>query len=152
LSAQHYQQLQQLLVSEIGPIAAIMIKKATDYAVNEQDFVENILIYLPADKTAQFRQQIQLILQPHAQISPALAPAIAPTLLNLPTQVVESDFIKFCEQELAKLIGPIARLIVRQTLAGEPSLSKTQLIENLATHLPNSQLYKAFCQSVQNYL
>jgi serine/threonine protein kinase len=145
-------QLQKFLVDEIGPIASIMIKRATGNAVNEQDFVENLLVHLPTTKTSQFRQQIYNILHPQSRFQPISYPVEVPTLLNLPTQVVEPDFVKACEQELAKFIGPISLLIVRQTLAGEPNLSKTQLIENLVKHLPNSQLHGAFRQSVEIYL
>ena len=152
LSPQRAYSLQQLLVNEIGPMAALVIKRATDYAINEHDFVESILVHLPTNKTSQLRQQIYLILQHQTQLQPVVTPTNAPTVLNLPTQVVEQDFIKLCEQELARAIGPMALLIVRQALTCEPSLSKTQLIENLAKHLPTSQLTTTFRQSLQVYL
>lgn len=152
LAPQLYCPLQQLLVNEIGPMATLVIKRATDYAINEHDFVESILVHLPTNKTSQLRQQMYLILQPQTQLQPVVTPMNAPTVLNLPTQVVKPDFIKLCEQELARAIGPIALLIVRQTLTCEPSISKTQLIENLAKHLPSSQLNTTFRQSIQVYL
>ena len=152
LPTQLQQQLQQLLVTEIGPIASIAIKKATDSAVNEQDFVENLLLNMPADLILQLRQQIDFIFHPHTKLQPEITLNPNPTLLNLPTQVVAPEFVRICEQELAKAVGPIALLIVRQALESEPSLSRTQLIAALAKHLPNSQLCEAFSQSVQNYL
>jgi serine/threonine-protein kinase len=47
-------------------------------------------------------------------------------------------FIQRCQQELAYYIGPIASLVVEETLAQTPHVSPYQFVESLATEIPDA--------------
>ena len=52
---------------------------------------------------------------------------------------LDSEFIKYCCQELTKTIGPIANLICQEILGQNPQINKIALIEALAKQIPDSQ-------------
>lgn len=52
----------------------------------------------------------------------------------------EPDFIRFCNQELAYFIGPMANLIVEETLARNQCTSPESFVEALAQQIPSMDL------------
>lgn len=144
-----HEQLHKLLVNEIGPIGLIMLKQALLCAGNWQDLVERLTKDLPTEKQSQLRSQLNLL---QSQSQPLLLPGdrhLSPAHTPICERVVNPEFVKRCELELAKVIGPIASLFVRQTLAKQPNISQLQLIEALAKHLPSSDLSQMFYQALQ---
>ncbi|MGC1393268.1 MAG: serine/threonine-protein kinase [Coleofasciculaceae cyanobacterium] len=70
-----------------------------------------------------------------APINPATEPFVASTSSN--QSKLDPNFIKRCKQELAELIGPISAIICQRTLAKNPGLSPTELVESIAKQIPN---------------
>jgi hypothetical protein len=58
------------------------------------------------------------------------------------------DFLKQCEQELAHYIGPMASLILQDTLAENSQLSPPELIKALANEIPQPEQAQAFTQNL----
>jgi serine/threonine protein kinase len=59
---------------------------------------------------------------------------------------LDPNFIKFCQQELAFAIGPIAKLIVPEVLEKNPDISARQLASILESYITESQLAQKFNQ------
>ena len=53
---------------------------------------------------------------------------------------IDDALIKQCKAELAIHIGPMAEFITEQTLSKSAQLTSKQLIEVLATHIPNTKV------------
>lgn len=142
------QALEQLLTKEIGPIASVMVAQALKQTRSIQALVDQLVIHLPEDKRQSFQAAVSRLLpqsssaakqQPDVEEEPCVASPSTPT-----ATAIDPAFAKRCEHELAKVIGPIAGLMVRRTLSQEPALSRTQLVESLATHVPNATASEAF--------
>ncbi|MDX2213721.1 MAG: protein kinase [Oculatellaceae cyanobacterium bins.114] len=82
--------------------------------------------------------------------SPAFAHAtLSPSTPSHPSQAVSAatispEFRASCEYELARCIGPMARLLVNNVLNQEPHLSQDQLIAKLASKIPSPQAAEEF--------
>ncbi len=61
---------------------------------------------------------------------------------------ITEQFITRCQKELAYLIGPMASLIVEETLLQNTSLSPEQLVELLAENIPDTQQEIKFKQKL----
>ncbi len=54
------------------------------------------------------------------------------------------EFLKRCQQELARCIGPFASFLIDDTLAEQPQIAPQKLIEVLAAEIPNPEQAKQF--------
>ena len=156
LSGELKKQLEQLLTRTIGPMALILLKQALERATTQQEFVDLLLDHVPEQDTSQFRQQIALLLKTLPNQASSNFPVVAskttipPVSANQANLELDASFIKCCEGEIAKIIGPISSLIVQRTLTRQPNISRAQFIEALADHLPNAQARQAFRQTLNN--
>lgn len=74
---------------------------------------------------------------PHnTPINPATEPFVASTSSKIQSKL-DPNFLKRCKQELAELIGPIASIICQRTLAKNPDISSTELVEALVKQIPS---------------
>jgi serine/threonine-protein kinase len=151
-------QLERLLAGVIGPVASLILKQALDGVQTYEDLVDRLVVRLSEKERAKFREQASRLFKdqnlslPVTSQNKASATTGRPTTPNTPAHAVDPSFIKCCELELAKAIGPVAPLIVQRTLSQQPNLSRIQLIETLAQHLPNSVKIEAFRQSLLIFL
>ena len=85
-------------------------------------------------------------LTPQPEIPPVPPPTANPSHSSIPTTApaLDPNFIRYCQQELAEYIGPMAAIICRRTLAQNPGLSANQLVEALAKKIPNSKHSQEF--------
>jgi serine/threonine-protein kinase len=74
--------------------------------------------------------------------SPQSSP-VAPTVSS-----ISNEFRASCERELAQCIGPMARLLVKNTLTQHPGLSPEELVERLASKIPSPQAAGEFRQKL----
>jgi serine/threonine protein kinase len=139
--------LEQLLAELIGPIATVIFQAALTQVSTLEDLLETLVERVPLPRRTQFRKQAELLLQNFDNSS-------IPTFVNsgataaTATPAVTADFVKRCEQELAKSVGPIAPVLVQRTLTRHPHLSSTQLIESLSQHLRDPKTAESFRQSL----
>lgn len=152
LSGDRLKQLEQLLTRAIGPIAPIALRQAIERATTQQEFMELLLFSVPEQDTPQLRQQIVSLLKTlPKQVTEAETKTTMSLVSNQQTNLkLDANFIKCCEGEMAKIIGPIASLIVQRTLSRQTDISRAQFIEALAEHLPNAQSKQAFRQIFNN--
>ncbi len=100
-----------------------------------------------------FIGQFQILTPPELvsslQSSPALSRSWSSTPLAL--SAVNSELIKNCQAELTIYIGPVAELIVEQTLKNDAHYHQAQrFIEALASHIPDADNANCFRQTLLN--
>ncbi|OLP19085.1 hypothetical protein BST81_07690 [Leptolyngbya sp. 'hensonii'] len=149
LSADQRKNLERLLGEVFGPIAGVILKKALTTAPSIQDLVEQLVASLPPKDQPRFREQTLRLLTQAPDTGSATkvqynqatriptGTSGASGTSTATTDPIDPNFVKRCEQELARLIGPIAPLIVQRTVAQQPNLSRSQLVELLNQHLPD---------------
>ena len=77
-------------------------------------------------------------------------PLNAKTEISLDDMRVDSSFSEACRQKLAVLIGPIADIICKKTLAKKPNMSRKELVGILAKKIPDSNQALEFKQELLN--
>lgn len=140
--------LEHLLTETIGPISTVVLQQALEQAKSYQELIERLLTHLPDHLQETFRERADRLLQadsdrPPVQQSPQpVLPEEPPVARS--ANAIAPEFVKRCELELTKAIGPLAPLIVQRTLSQQKDLSRSQLIDALATHLPNPEAGASF--------
>ncbi len=132
---------QQKLTHYIGSMARLILEEVLEQnpAASPQQLVEALAAEIPNYQKAQeFRNSVET--DPEIQPKPATIPQLNPA------------FIKRCQQELARCIGPMASCIIDETLAERPEISPEQLVETLAAEIPNPQKVQEFKKRVETEL
>lgn len=70
--------------------------------------------------------------------------------ITCPT-TIEPDFLCYCEESLAKFIGPIANLVCQNVLERNPQISKAEFIKTLAQQTINLEQEFDFKRQVIAY-
>jgi serine/threonine-protein kinase len=132
---------QQKLTYYIGSIAKLVLEEVLEQnpTASPQQLVEALTAEIPNPQKAQeFRKSVET--DPEFQPKPA-------TILQL-----NPAFIKRCQQELARCIGPMASCILDETLAEHPEISPEQLVLRLAAEIPTPQKVQEFKKRVETEL
>lgn len=150
-------QLQALLANHLGPMASILVPQALQEVYTLTNLVDRLAIYVPENSRQQFQTQAKALLKNLHQTSSANTQNQINSPTNIsqpvansptPTVTIEANFLQICEQELAKLIGPMASFIVREAISNNPDLSPKQLVEALAKQIPTPQKAQEFSQKL----
>ncbi|UBF25340.1 hypothetical protein K9N68_27620 [Kovacikia minuta CCNUW1] len=158
LAEETRKELERILTRRIGPIAAVILQQTLNQVVNYQELVNRLVTHLPEAEQFPFRESAHRLLQREladsqdrfcqhsvgAEIPYQTTTAPQPNSEWGGVAAIDREFVKRCERELAKAIGPIAIVIVQRTLAQQPNLSRPQLVASLAKHLTNPQAIQAF--------
>jgi serine/threonine protein kinase len=149
--------LEQFLAGAIGPIAPVVIGRILAEVTTRQELTDRMISHFPEREQDKTRQRLNTVLKDldslsmlRVQEAPAADSGIPSAPVSQPATptTADSSFVKRCELELTKAIGPIATLLVQRTLAQHPNLSQSQLIDTLAQHLPNPDKIEAFRRSL----
>jgi eukaryotic-like serine/threonine-protein kinase len=158
---QWQKKVELVLVEYIGPIASIMMQQAIakfdSGSDNLQALVQGFVPHIPPKQQAEFQQKMKLVLK-DANLDPTPTVSVtSPKPISVaisPISPADSDltpeFIGRCEQELAKVIGPMAKLIMQKALNQNPN-SKTNLVNLIAQPLTAPQSAQ-LRQQIQNFL
>ncbi len=119
------------------------------YRLNHGDLLQlgqNNLVCFTVSVTWLKATQVSLPIKEQDLSSPsgAVKPETQPKRATPPK--LDPAFIDRCCQELSLHVGPIARHILEETLAENPNIFATQLVEALAVKIPNSQQAVEFRQ------
>ena len=138
----------QELADCIGPIASLILEDTLVQHPNlePQQLVEALAAEIPNPQRAKdFRNRIEIALKSQSAANPA---EVAPQLHSQAetAAALNPAFLKRCRQELADCIGPIASLILEDTLAQHPNLEPQQLIKALAAEIPHPKRAEEFKQ------
>ncbi|MEO0834934.1 MAG: hypothetical protein AAFY16_02865 [Cyanobacteria bacterium J06642_3] len=63
---------------------------------------------------------------------------------------LDPEFLKLCQQELNRCIGPVAQFILEDTLEQSPQIDSRQLLELLAAEITNPQQAQKFKQNLES--
>lgn len=142
LSPEQYSDLEKILTELVGPIAPVLLQQVSAHAYAPQELVENLVSYLTLEQRIKLEEKVASLLQ-----EPAVPSQIqSVSSLSLKHPIVNESFIGECERSLADLIGPIASFLVQQILASSPQISPIELVETLATEIPDLQKANEFKQ------
>jgi serine/threonine-protein kinase len=156
----------QELSRRLGPIAHHLIDTilAQNPHMTRREFLTALTAHLPdPEQASQFVHQLQLpsgwlLEKPLFEV-----PVVSADHTTLPREYAENTleapgwtnsapldeaFINSCRLELARHIGPIATLLIQQTLNQNPHITAEALVETLAAKIPNSQLATQFQSQV----
>lgn len=156
LSAEQQALLEKALLSFVGPIAPMLLSQITSQTQNISEVLAEVKLHLTANQRVQFDQQMhKLLLQSVTEQRPVQpeisyannasgrgAATIAPS--------IDETFIHACEQELTRMIGPIAKFIVTTKQAENPHHSARSFVEALVDEIPNPQQANEFRQRLLN--
>lgn len=62
---------------------------------------------------------------------------------------INPEFLKHCQQELSRCIGPMANSLLEDTITQFPHITPEQLVETLAREIPNLQRAQVFKNSIK---
>jgi uncharacterized caspase-like protein len=146
--------LESILYKLVGPIAPTLLTQLSKGSQVEDPAttIENVLLMLPAQSQAIFRQQAQTLLAQELALARAnFEPQVLPTpvaaqstytngrgIIAQPLAEITESAIRAYERELAVAIGPIAKFIVASTRKAQPQLSAPDLIAALASNIPDA--------------
>jgi uncharacterized caspase-like protein len=148
LTAEQFKGIEQFLLDLVGPIAPALLNQLSPATCDATVMLEELAVHLSEAQQARLAQHLTLLMpfsSPQVQnphLSNAKGHEAATTLLaqaetSKNDQVVTDDQIDACEQELAGLIGPIAKFIVTTKRELENQVSLKTFVETLVTEIPD---------------
>ena len=161
LSQQQAEQLRQKLAENLGPMARVTINNALSSSNSRQEFIDALSKWLPPDSQSSFRDFAVTVL---SQSSEGNAPQYDRNsstvyfdrpqtnsgVVGAATWAQDSAFLSFCQTELAKHIGPIAAIAIKQALNNHAQGgARDAFIQELASHLSNPNSAASFKQALQ---
>jgi serine/threonine-protein kinase len=132
------QKVEQSLATHIGPLAKVMVKRATQRAKSLEDLCQSLAESIPdAGEKSQFLRRIG------TEVSGSAAMGSTPQAV---ASGLEPAVLALAQQALALVLGPIARHLVKKTAA--QAISVADLYQRLAQHIPNAQERAAFLRRI----
>lgn len=130
----------------LGPVAKVMIKKATQEATDIEGFYQVLARHLNTESEKKlFLEKGRLLKEQFKQQKPA------GTMASHPGTELSLSSLERVTQELIVYLGPIAKILVRKTAAQASSLE--EMYKQLATHIPQESERAAFlkrCRSLSS--
>ncbi|MFB2876327.1 protein kinase domain-containing protein [Floridanema aerugineum] len=84
-----------------------------------------------------------------SQVNDAVEVVFEPQTKPKSYEIWQPEFLEHCRQELIRCMGPMASLIIEETLAQSPHLTPVQLVEALIAEIPNPQRAEDFRKRIQ---
>lgn len=154
----------QELARFIGPMAGLILNNviSAKREISKQSLIEALAERIPdAQQAKTFRAAVS---QPDQPRSGTEGSKPSPTVISSPATAkpatisqsqsaanLSPDFLNACKQELTRCIGPIANLVLQQSIAQHPGITVQQLVEVLATQIPNPQQANEFKQNLARF-
>ncbi|MBW4528831.1 MAG: caspase family protein [Phormidium tanganyikae FI6-MK23] len=157
LSTKQMAEIEQFLLKLVGPIAPTLLGQLSPAACEPTVMIEELSVYLSATQQTKLTDKISVMMQSSpaqdSQSSQAKGDEGATrspnrTEADTSDRMVDNQMIKSCEQELTRLIGPIAKYIVTAKRDLENQVSLTTFVEILIAEIPDAQKAKEFRQKM----
>ncbi|GAA6621866.1 sensor histidine kinase [Scytonema sp. NUACC26] len=147
LSSEQLLRLEKILAEYIGiTIAPMLLQEVIEQALSCQELVAELLLYACASQRTEFEQQLSFLFDS----SPSLEETTQERFSDFSSQTVDESFIRQCEETLIDLIGPFAPLLIKETLKSSPGISHSELVEAIATKIPDARLVVKFRQALSD--
>ncbi|MEM8805270.1 MAG: protein kinase [Cyanobacteria bacterium P01_G01_bin.38] len=158
--AKFMQQCREELSRRIGPMADIVIQETLEQhpQATPRELVQFLAAQLSqADQAESFINQIQLPaaagktrVQLDSLSSASTALQSGDNTTTAPDEAALSpEFLQRAQQALTRCIGPMAELIIEETLDAYPHLTPTALVQQLAAEIPDAKQAQTFRQEMQ---
>ncbi|MBD2449748.1 serine/threonine protein kinase [Nostoc sp. FACHB-152] len=136
--------ISDILAEVIGPIANTLIREVTVRSPNTQELLENLMLYLSAKQRNEFEQKA--ILWSQKSSSNTQSWSNHPYVLN--NSVINTSFLRQCEESLSEIIGPIAGSLIQAALTSHPQISHKELVIILAKEISDKKQADNFYQQM----
>ena len=136
----------------IGPIADMVIEETLEDYPNAtpQEIVEILAGQISdTDQATVFLSHI--CIPDEAMASSDTMPEVS-TVLQQRQQTLKPDFINHCREVLAQCIGPMASMIVEDTLVDYPDLSPPAFVDRLAREIPDGEKAQEFRNELRDQI
>ncbi|MEO1403129.1 MAG: protein kinase [Cyanobacteria bacterium J06635_1] len=155
------QQCREELSRRIGPMADIVIQETLEQhpQATPRELVQLLAAQLSqADQAESFINQIQLpasasgktMVQIDGMSSASTALQSGDNTTTAPDEAALSpEFLQRAQQALTRCIGPMADLIIEETLDAYPHLAPVALVQQLAAEIPDAKQAQTFRQEMQ---
>jgi len=134
------------LTREIGPVTKLVVRRAADRSSDRETLVAAVAEHVPEATRRAFRARLADLVAPPAKAAPAASATAAGVGPANPRSrsvaPIGPELLARIEQSLARHIGPVARLLVRN--AAKQAASPRELFETLATHIESAEARRAF--------
>lgn len=138
LSPEQYSQLASVLKAIIGPIAPTLLDQMAEPDQPPEGLIARLKEYLTPLERTEFEQQLVSVFANND--TPKLTVISEPVPPSeLTSGGLDDPFIQQCEQALTQLIGPVAHFIMETTLEDRPGITRTELIEAIASRISDPQ-------------
>lgn len=137
------------LIRCIGPMADMVIEETLEDhpSATPQEIAEILAGQITdADQATAFLSHI--CIPSDTLANSTTMPEISTKVQN--RQLLSPEFITQCRQTLAQCIGPMASMIVEDTLADYPHLNPPAFVDRLAKEIPNGQKAQEFRQELRS--
>ncbi len=144
-------EIEQTLKEIIGPVAGVLLGQIAPTAwTTDRSLLAALNPYLNPHQIEEFAQRLEPILQSARMTSAESAPqnATGRGLELAPPAAIDDRFTIACEQALTLAIGPIAKFIITTTQKNNPHLSPADLVQVLATKIPDPVQAEAFRRQI----
>ncbi|MEH2108194.1 serine/threonine-protein kinase [Nostoc sp.] len=148
LSAENYNRLETILLEFVGPVASRLLRQVAASAPNFEELINQLAFYLRGNQHIDFKKKTMFLLEKPTLLQEFTTKSEI-KLNNLPSlepQVISDSFVHQCEQELANLIGPIAKFLVQKAVKSSGQISRAEFVKILALQIPEPQKALQFQQ------
>jgi len=140
LSSEHYKRLESILAHLIGPVASTLLQQVIPSAFSFEELINKLTLHLTEHQQMELREKAIFLLQ-ESTVQPKI---ISESLPAQQSQDISEGFIHQCERDLAELIGPIASFLVQKAVNSSQGISRSELVDILATKIPEPQIALKF--------
>jgi serine/threonine-protein kinase len=147
LNPEFLEHCRQELARCIGPFASALLEDtlAQSPHLTPEQLIEALTAEIPDPQRAQeFRSHIKIPPQSLFQTEAPLDATFSEQRINAHPARLNPEFLEHCRQELMHCTGPMADVLLKDTLAQSPHLAPDQLVEALAAEIPDPQRVQEF--------
>jgi class 3 adenylate cyclase len=144
------ERLATALALEIGPVAKLIVRREAERAADARALAERIVEHVPDERRAGFMARISERSGARAATEPPAGGASGTGPAEpRPARAVEPEVLSQAEHLLARRIGPLARILVRQ--AAKHAATSRELFDRLALHIEDATGRQAFLAEAERY-
>ena len=144
LSGESYNRLETILLEFVGPIASRLLRQVAASASNFEELISQLALHLRENQQIDFKKKTIFLLEKPTLVQELTVKSDqsginSNNLLNQESQIISDKFLEECERELANLIGPIAKFLVKKARKSSGQISRAEFVKILASQIPEPQ-------------
>ncbi|KAB8330754.1 sensor histidine kinase [Scytonema tolypothrichoides VB-61278] len=133
--------LEKILADYIGSLGSSLVQQATQQVLNCKQVIAKAFSGIPTAQPTEVEEQVTLLLNSSPSQSKSTGEDFSGSLSY---QIIDENFLYQCQQQLMDLIGPFAPLLIQETLHTWAEISPLELVDEIATKIPDAQVAAEF--------